>query len=390
LSFYIQYYGIFSCCTYDNSNEIPKVYTMLDYLTNKLFNIPVINIQRRYTMNINPIYLLPCILILTVSLFAQVDPGTQNLTHSWTFEDGTANDYVGGANGYLMGGAMIEDGALVTNEPGQYLDLVPEYVALNTYDAFTCEIWFQSFPDSNRNYHMFFYFGDYKDTYGYNGYFMTPARGDNVSRAAISCWTDVPYQGESGANGPECDDGVLHHMVSTLDSKEITLYIDGVETGRNTLLERNTIDALGLVHCYLSKSGYDGDATWEGMIMECNIYDRVLTSDEILFLAQKGPTVGTEENSIASLPQEYGLLQNYPNPFNPSTTISFNLQRRSRIRITVYNMLGQQVAELLNDDRNKGLSSIQFDGSNLSSGLYLYKMQIDNQQIFMKKMMLSK
>lgn len=339
-------------------------------------------------MKIKLIYWLPSFLILTVSLFAQVDPGVQNLKHSWTFEDGTANDYVGGANGYLMGGAVIEDGALVTAELNQYLDLVPEDVGLNTYDAFTCEIWFQSFPDSNRNYYMFFYFGNTENGMGTNGYFMTPARGDGVSKAAISCWVATAYQGEDGANGPEYDDGILHHMVSTLDNKEISLYIDGVETGRTPLQARNTIDGLAPVHCYLSKSGYDGDATWRGMIFECNIYNRVLTSDEILFLFQKGATA--VENPITNLPQGYGLLQNYPNPFNPTTTISFNLQRRSRVSITVYDMLGQQVAELLNEVREAGQSSIQFDGSNHSSGLYLYKMQIDNKQIFTKKMMLLK
>ena len=339
-------------------------------------------------MNIKRTYLIPSILILAVSLFAQVDPGTQNLRHSWTFEDGTANDYVGGADGYLMGGAYIEDGALVTDTLNQYMDLLAEDVALQTYQAFTVEIWFQSFAGQNGSFHMFFYFGDYKNTYGYNGYFITPARGDNVSRAAISCWADIPYQGESGANGPECDDGILHHMVSTLDNKEITLYIDGVETGRTALLEENTIDALGIVHCYLCKSGYDGDATWRGMIMECNIYNRVLTTDEILFLFQKGTTA--VENPIANLPQGYGLLQNYPNPFNPCTTISFNLQKRSKVNITVYDMLGQQVAELLNEVKEAGQSSIQFDGSNLSSGLYLCKMQNDGQQIFTKKMMLLK
>jgi hypothetical protein len=339
-------------------------------------------------MNIKPTYLLPSLLMLMVSLFAQVDPGTQNLKHSWTFEDGTANDYVGGANGYLMGGAVIEDGALVTAELAQYLDLVPEDVALNTYDAFTCEIWFQSFPDSNNNYYMFFYFGGWKNGLGYNGYFMTPARGDDVSKAAISCWTDTPYQGESGANGPECDDGILHHMVSTLDNKEISLYIDGVETGRTALSDRNSIDALEPVHCYLSKSGYDGDATWRGMIFECNIFNRVLTSDEILFLFQKGATA--VENPIANLPQGFGLLQNYPNPFNPTTTISFNLLKPSKVKLTVYDMLGNQVAELLNEVKEAGQSSVQFDGSNLSSGLYLCKMQNDGRPILTKKMMLLK
>lgn len=341
-------------------------------------------------MNIKLTYLFPFILILTACLFAQVDPGTQNLRHSWTFEDGTTNDYVGGVSGYLMGGAVVEDGALVTAELDQYMDLLAEDIALQTYTEFTVEIWFQSFEGQNLNFYMFFYFGDTQNGMGNNGFFMTPARGDNVSRAAISCWVETAYQGEDGANGPEYDDGILHHMVSTLSNQEIALFIDGVETGRTELQERNTIDALFPVHCYLAKSGYDGDATWRGMIFECNIYDRVLTADEILFLSQQNPTAVDEKVSIVNLPQEFGLLQNYPNPFNPRTTIFFNLQKRSMVNITVYDMLGHQVAELLNEVKDAGRSSIQFDGSNLSSGLYLCKMQNDGRQILTKKMLLVK
>ena len=341
-------------------------------------------------MNIKQTYLLLFIFMLTVSLFAQVDPGTQNLTHSWTFDDGTANDYVGGADGYLMGGAVVEDGALVTAELGQYLDIIAEDVALQTYSEFTCATWFQSYPDSNRNYYMFFYFGDTQNDMGNNSFFMTPARGDNVSRAAITCWSSTPYQAESGANGPECDDGLLHHMAATLTNQEIALYVDGVETARSELLAQNTIDALFPVHCYLAKSGYNGDSTWRGKIMDFSIYDRVLTSDEILFLAEQNSTAVADESAINNLPQEYNLLQNYPNPFNPSTTIFFNLKKKSNVNITVYDMLGHQVAELLNEVKEAGQFSVQFDGSNLSSGMYLCRMQNDNQQIFTKKMMLLK
>jgi hypothetical protein len=335
--------------------------------------------------------LLPFILMWTASLFAQADPGTQNLKHSWTFEDGTASDAIGGVNGYLMGGAVIEDGALVTTELDQYLELLAEDVALQTYTEFTVEILFQSFEGLNSSYHMFFYFGDTQSGMGNNGFFITPARGDNVSRAAISCWVETAYQGEDGANGPECEDGLVHHIVSTLSNEEITLFIDGIETGRTPLQTRNTIDALFPVHCYLAKSGYTGDATWRGMIFECNIYDRVLTADEILFLAQKnGITAVDEKRYISNLPAESCLLQNYPNPFNPNTTISFNLVRRSKVHITVYDMLGHQVAELLNEVRDAGQSTVLFDGSNLTSGLYLCKMQYDGQPVLTKKMMLMK
>lgn len=85
-------------------------------------------------------FLLPVILILTGSLFAQgVDPGTENLTHSWTFNDGTANDYVGSANGTLMGGAGIEAGSLFMYDINQWMEMPADVIALNTYNEITIE-----------------------------------------------------------------------------------------------------------------------------------------------------------------------------------------------------------------------------------------------------------
>ncbi len=73
-------------------------------------------------------------------------------------------------------------------------------------------------------------------------------------------------------------------------------------------------------------------------------------------------------------PQKFLLAQNYPNPFNPSTTISFDLAKDAVVTLKVYNLLGQEVATLLNNENiEEGLQSVEFDASNLPSGVYLYK-----------------
>jgi hypothetical protein len=76
-----------------------------------------------------------------------------------------------------------------------------------------------------------------------------------------------------------------------------------------------------------------------------------------------------------SLPAEYSLHQNFPNPFNPSTTIGYGLPQKSRVRLAVYNTLGQQVALLVNGDNDAGYHEVKFDGSGLASGVYLYRIQ---------------
>jgi hypothetical protein len=83
-------------------------------------------------------------------------------------------------------------------------------------------------------------------------------------------------------------------------------------------------------------------------------------------------------NSKEIFPKDYLLEQNYPNPFNPTTCIRFNLPKESRITLKVYDLLGSKVSTIVNGVILKaGLKSYSFDGTNLSSGIYYYKIFTD-------------
>jgi hypothetical protein len=71
-----------------------------------------------------------------------------------------------------------------------------------------------------------------------------------------------------------------------------------------------------------------------------------------------------------NLPQYFSLSQNYPNPFNPSTTIKYELPGAANVKLIVYNMLGEIVTTLVNEQKPAGTYTVQFDGSGLSSGVY--------------------
>jgi hypothetical protein len=87
---------------------------------------------------------------------------------------------------------------------------------------------------------------------------------------------------------------------------------------------------------------------------------------------------------------QYNLYQNYPNPFNPSTSIEFFLPKQSLVTLKVYDIVGKELATLVNNDiRKEGLHSVNFDGSNLSSGIYYYKITA-GEFTDIKKMMLVK
>ena len=97
--------------------------------------------------------------------------------------------------------------------------------------------------------------------------------------------------------------------------------------------------------------------------------------------------VGIED--LDEIPTEFSLSQNYPNPFNPTTTIRFSMPEAANVVLKVYNVLGQEVATLLNNDLSAGYHEIQFDASNLNSGMYIYKIQAGS-FVSIKKMMLTK
>jgi hypothetical protein len=82
----------------------------------------------------------------------------------------------------------------------------------------------------------------------------------------------------------------------------------------------------------------------------------------------------SEVNVDINAPIQFELAQNYPNPFNPSTTIKFSLPQNSFVTLKVYNALGQEVSTLVNGFTESGTHSINFDASNLNSGIYFYKL----------------
>ncbi|MFH0736024.1 MAG: T9SS type A sorting domain-containing protein [bacterium] len=86
--------------------------------------------------------------------------------------------------------------------------------------------------------------------------------------------------------------------------------------------------------------------------------------------------VGVEDETNKNY--NFKLNQNYPNPFNPSTTISFGLQSKEFVTLKVYDVLGKEIALLVNEELNSGFYQRQFNGFSLSSGIYFYKLQAGN------------
>ena len=133
------------------------------------------------------------------------------------------------------------------------------------------------------------------------------------------------------------------------------------ENASGTLID--SVDLLALTDTSASYGRLpDGSANWQILVPRTRGFSNVVTDVE------------NEFNSIS----EYRLNQNYPNPFNPTTTISFTIPATSNVSLKVFNILGKEVATLVNETKSAGNYSINFNASGLSSGVYFYQLTTDN------------
>ncbi|MEQ8525357.1 alpha-amylase family glycosyl hydrolase [Gracilimonas sp.] len=104
---------------------------------------------------------------------------------------------------------------------------------------------------------------------------------------------------------------------------------------------------------------------------------------------EEGLLTSSESKSDSDLPDSFRLRQNYPNPFNPTTTISFDVAKAGVVKLEVFDVLGRKVAQLANERKAAGSYTLNFDAGNLSSGMYIYRLQA-GEKVFTRKMMLVK
>ena len=137
-------------------------------------------------------------------------------------------------------------------------------------------------------------------------------------------------------------------------------------------MNRNTIN---LFNC--------GDTL--GKLDDIRIYDYGLSVQEIKDLYSG--TSSIEPNQEYRLPKKYFLHQNYPNPFNPITTISFEIPEKTRVSLKIYNVIGKEIATLIDKEMFPGIYELPWDASKVASGIYFYQLSGEN-FIQTKKMIL--
>ena len=90
------------------------------------------------------------------------------------------------------------------------------------------------------------------------------------------------------------------------------------------------------------------------------------------------------------VPKQFEISQNYPNPFNPSTKINFILPEKGIVDLAIYNIIGEKVMDVFKMTFNEGLHTVEIDGSQLASGAYIYRLNVEDKYLATKKMLLLK
>ncbi len=98
----------------------------------------------------------------------------------------------------------------------------------------------------------------------------------------------------------------------------------------------------------------------------------------------------TVHDNVTELPKTFGLAQNYPNPFNPTTTIEFSVPKTEFVTLKIYNLLGQEVANLVSEKLTAGKYKYDWDAGRLASGVYLYQLKTDQGFSQTRKLILMK
>jgi len=119
-----------------------------------------------------------------------------------------------------------------------------------------------------------------------------------------------------------------------------------------------------------TRQGISVSISNEGTVLEGGIGDNNVTGALWVFT---DPTIGITPISN-EIPKDFSLSQNYPNPFNPNSKIKFQIAKLSTARLVIYDELGREVSTLVNERLNPGTYEVNFDGSNLASGIYFYRL----------------
>ena len=168
-----------------------------------------------------------------------------------------------------------------------------------------------------------------------------------------------------------CDVSQYHVYAVEWDASGISWYVDTVRYCTGNIA--NNINNTGAFHApFFILLNFAVGGTWPGNPDGTTVFPDTMFVDYVRVYA---PGVAAAPRGESGLPEAPVLLQNFPNPCNPSATLRFALPRKSTVNLTVFDLLGRDVRTLVNGDEEAGYHDVLFDGANLASGMYFYRLK---------------
>ena len=182
---------------------------------------------------------------------------------------------------------------------------------------------------------------------------------------------------------------------SLTDSDRVQFYVNGIAGGLSRRLgvlgtsTEPTEQQITIGGTHHASNPLSPANLYSGSIDDIRIFNRALSSSEIGVLFHEGNWPAVSVERIGTNANGFCLRQNYPNPFNPSTTICYELPRAATVSLKIFNMLGQLVETLVDQHKVAGSYQVQWNASNVPSGIYFYRLQA-GEYVEMKKMVFLK
>ncbi len=149
-----------------------------------------------------------------------------------------------------------------------------------------------------------------------------------------------------------------------------------IEVGKEGTLLQCNFDENGIVYYNRKLSTYTANDLNKIFVFEQDSFPYVwIGGNGFSILYRQWELINTGINNFANIPDSYSLEQNYPNPYNPTTMIKFYIETPAQTKLVLYNILGQKIADLVNEFKNVGSYEVKFTASDLPSGIYLYHLK---------------
>ena len=161
---------------------------------------------------------------------------------------------------------------------------------------------------------------------------------------------------------------------------------NGWGAGDNSRIQSTTNGGVN----WIDQTSFQPGINYNSVYFTDSLTGWVVGDSGVILKTTTGGVLTGFSNTSTEIPDKFSLSQNYPNPFNPNTIINFQCSMFNFISLRVFDVLGNEVATLVNENKQPGSYQIEFDGSNYPSGVYLYRLEINGSIIDTKRMILLK